>query len=186
LPVLADAIGVIRITTGTDSTGAANRSFSSPGLRFDITGNNARLKSRIRVEDLTVASTQEYELFGGFSLSPLPTLISSVTNGAYWFYDKNNTNFILRRRAGTTTTDIDTGIAVVADTWYELELVVTGNAITTSIAIELFIDGVSVASTTTLTGSLVYTPISVNMKKLVGTTARLAYIDYEAFYMEKI
>jgi len=180
-----DALGVVRLSTGTTATGCALRGCGHAGLMLHENGKILRLQSRIRLEDLTASGSQEFRAWGGVSLGFAANTAPATTYGVYWYYDKTNADWILRRRAGVTTTDVATGITVAADTWYDMELVVTGNATDTAVESELFINGTSVASVSTLTAMICYNAVSAAIQKQVGTTARLMYVDYEALFLER-
>ena len=91
----------------------------------------------------------------------------------------------MRRRFASTDDVVDTGIAVVADTWYDMDMVVTGHDDEMLIDIALFIDGAAVGSLAALPVYTSYNAVSAAIQKKLGSTARSLYIDYEALFMAR-
>lgn len=186
LSVNTDALGVFRLTTGTTAAGAAWRSLGAAALVPHASGKRIRIKSRIRIATLTASGSQEFRVWGGLTVNTAATTNPASVIGMCWYYDKDNANWVLRRRNATATYDVATDVAVEAGVWYDMELVITGSETDTNVTGELFINGVSKAVNTQLVGSLGYNAVSVALQKAVGTTARLLYIDYEALFMERL
>lgn len=180
-----DALGVYRMTTGTTAAGGAWRSFGSSVSMLHAAGKNLRLQSRIRLANLTAAGSQEIRVWGGVTVGTAATTNPGAVIGMYWYYDKDSTKWVLRRRNSGAAQDIDTGITVEAGVWYDMELVITGAPVDGDITGELFINGQSRATNTQLISTLTYNAVSATIQKAVGTTARLLYIDYEAIFMER-
>lgn len=180
-----DALGVYRMTTGTTAAGAAWRSMGNALCMVHNAGKNIRLQSRIRLANLTAAGTQEFRVWGGLTIGNTATVNPATVIGMYWYYDKDNTKWVLRRRNMGLVQDVATDVTVEAGVWYDMEMVITGAAIDGNITGELFINGVSRAVNTQLISTMTYNPVSAAIQKTVGTTARLLYIDYEAVFMER-
>lgn len=179
------AIGVCRLTTGTTASGAALRGLGTAAMMLHTPGKKLRLLSRIRLANLTAAGSQEIRVWGGVSIGTAATTAPATAIGFYWYYDKDNPNWVLRRRNTSSVSDIDTGIAVAAGVWYDMELTVTGAATDADVTAELSINGTPCAVHTQLIGMMLYNPISAAIQKVTGTTARLLYLDYEALFVER-
>lgn len=180
-----DALGVYRMTTGTTSSGAAWRSFGNSFSMLHATGKNLRLQSRIRLANLTASGSQEIRVWGGVTVGTAATTNPASVIGMYWYYDKDDAKWVLRRRNSGLVHDVETDVTVEAGVWYDMELVITGAPVDGDITGELFINGQSRAVNTQLISTLTYNPVSAAIQKAAGTTARLLYIDYEAIFMER-
>ncbi len=180
-----DALGVFRMTTGTTASGAAWRSLGTAGTMLHTAGKVLRVKSRIRLANLTAAGSQEFRAWGGITVNTAANTNPSAVVGMYWYYDKDNTRWILRRRNAGYVYDAVTDITVEAGVWYDMELAVYGAADDNDVTCELFINGESKAMNSQLIGGMGYNVVSAAIQKVVGTTARLMYIDYEALFMER-
>jgi len=180
-----DALGVYRMTTGTTATGAAWRSFGNSFSMLHAAGKNLRLQSRIRLANLTAAGSQEIRVWGGVTIGTAATTNPATAIGMYWYYDKDNPKWVLRRRNSAAVSDVETDVTVEAGVWYDMELVISGAPVDGDVTAELFINGQSRASHTQLISTLSYNTVSAAIQKAVGTTARLLYIDYEAIFMER-
>ncbi len=183
--VNTDALGVYRLTTGTTATGAAWRSLGTAGVMLHAPGKVLRLKSRIRLANLTASGSQEFRAWGGITMNTAANTNPALVIGMYWYYDKDNTHWVLRRRNAGFVYDAVTDVTVEAGVWYDMELVVHGAADDGDVTCELFINGVAKAFNSQLVGRTGYNVVSAALQKVVGTTARLMYIDYEALFMER-
>lgn len=181
----AEAAGILRLSTGTTASGAALRGLGAAQLMLHAAGKNLRLRSRIRLANLTAAGSQEIRVWGGVTIGTAATTAPASVIGIYWYYDKDSANWQLRRRNGSAVHDVDTGIAVAADTWYDMELRLAGSATDSAVAATLYIDGTARASVTQLVGAMSYNAVSAAIQKTVGTTARFLYLDYEALFTER-
>lgn len=180
-----DAIGVCRLTTGTTASGAALRGLGTAAMMLHTPGKKLRLLSRIRLANLTAAGSQEIRVWGGVSIGTAATTAPATAIGFYWYYDKDNPNWVLRRRNSGAVNDIDTGVAVEAGVWYDMELTVTGAAVDVDVTAALSINGTHRAAHSQLVSPMLYNPVSAAIQKAVGTTARLLYLDYEALFVER-
>ena len=183
--VNTDAIGVCRLTTGTTASGAALRGLGTAAMMLHTPGKKLRLLSRIRLANLTAAGSQEIRVWGGVSIGTAATTAPATAIGFYWYYDKDNPNWVLRRRNSGAVNDIDTGVAVEAGVWYDMELTVTGAAADMDVTAALSINGTHRAAHSQLVSPMLYNPVSAAIQKAVGTTARLLYLDYEALFVER-
>lgn len=180
-----DALGIVKLATGTTASGCALRGLGAAGMVLHRTGKTLRLRSRIRLEDLTASGSQEFCVWGGITTTTAANTNPYTTTGAYWFYDKNNANWQFRRRFAGTDDVVDTGVTVVADTWYDMDMVVTGHDDEMLISIALFINGAAAGSLSALPVYTSYNAVSAAIQKKLGTTARSLYIDYEALFMAR-
>lgn len=170
------ANGVIRLSTGTTGTGLGCRALLSGAGSLSFTTNNEYLfQSRVRAEDAPTAG-EDFYIFAGFILSSSSN--PTTTNGsAGLYYDRNYTNWQTVECVGGTATYVDTGIAFAADTWYDLGVKVIGNDAFGSVGLTYYINGTSVDTDTGVQNVSGLWNISVQIKKIAGTTARFLYID---------
>lgn len=178
-----DAHGVIRLSTGTAATGSAFRSLGGVPIVVHDTGKTLRLVSRIQLDTLIAAGSQEFYVWGGITLSTAANTSIDTTVGVYWVYDKTAASWQLRRRLAATTDSVDTGVTVAADTWYEMELAITGSSTESAVDMQLSINGAAVASLTHLPGYLTFNAVSAAIQKKLGAGARYLYVDYEGLFM---
>lgn len=180
-----DALGIVKLTTGTTASGCALRSLGAAGMVLHQTGKTLRLRSRIRLESLTASGSQEICVWGGVTTQTAATTDPYASTGAYWFYDKNNANWQLRRRFASVDDVVDTGVTVAANIWYDMDLVITGDDDEMSIGIALFINGAAAGSLAALPLFTSYNAVAAAIQKKAGSTARNLYIDYEALFMAR-
>lgn len=183
--VNTDALGVYRLTTGTTASGAALRGLGTAAIVMHDAGKSLRIKSRIRLANLTAAGSQEFRVWGGIAAGTAATTNPAAVPGMYWYYDKGNAHWVLRRRNTAFVQDVATDVAVEAGVWYDMELAVYGDSSDSNVTCELFINGVSKAVNSQLIGGMGYNAVSAAIQKTAGTTARLLYIDYEALFMAR-
>lgn len=104
------------------------------------------------------------------------------TDGAVLIADRSNatsaTNWVFVTANGGARTPVDTGVAVAAGSWFCLRIVVDGTLATP--AAFAYINDVLVGTiTATLPNTTTHTTGSaISVKKNLGSTARLVYVDY--------
>lgn len=163
----ADRPGVIRVSTGTDTTGRAMQwAFAS---NIDIVrfgqGFEYRFKALIKLSALS-DGTDEYDAWFGFSDGSG----SIGTRYCVFRYDRNtNVNWLCHTNTGSV---VDSGVPVTTD-WLDLEIQV--NAAGT--LARFLIDGVEVGTEATLPTANV-TAMKAEIRKSAGTTARYFDLDY--------
>ena len=177
------AHGVIRLSTGSPATGTAFRSLAGLPIVIHDTGKTLRLVSRVQLDTLIATGSQEYYVWGGLTLATASNTNIDTTAGVYWIYDKTSANWQLRRRLASTTDSVDTGVPVATDTWYDMELAVTGSTTDSAVSMQLFINGTAVGTLTNLPGYLSYNAVSAAIQKKQGSGARYLYVDYEGLFM---
>jgi hypothetical protein len=166
--------GVLRLATGTASTGLAQGRLGDNNGTSHFLGNGVyTMQYFVNIETLSDITNRFYSIFGATTNANFAN-----TNGIFFIYDEGigtygsaSPNWKCITRNSTITSTI-TGIPVVASQWYVLKIVVNANAS----SVEFFINGVSVATHTTNIVSLI-TPRIANVKT-IGTTNRNAYVDY--------
>lgn len=178
-----DAHGVIRLSTGSASTGSAFRSLGSLPIVIHDDGKTLRLVSRVQIDTLIATGSQEFYVWGGLTLATTSNTNIDSTLGVYWVYDKTSPNWQLRRRLSSATDNVDTGIEVAVDIWYNMELCITGSATDSAVDMRLSINGTEVATQTNLAGFLSYNAVAAAIQKKAGSGARYLYVDYEGLFM---
>ena len=160
-----DRSGVWQFSTGASPTGSSSCSFTGIYAGDGV----MRFKTAIKLEDLSTIS-EEFTVSSGYGNYP--------SEGAFLVYDRlvhgANWQFITTDSGGSTV--IDTGVAVVADTWLDFQLIF--NAAGTQV--EALIEGVSVGVSSTNISSAAFTTGNYIIKS-AGTTARVMYCDYVVF-----
>lgn len=165
--------GVMQHTTGTTATGSARA--VSTGVDGILLGNDTNWRFEAGARILTLSSSVErFTYRTGF----LDSGTSSPVDGCFYRYSDNlaSGNWQGVCRANNTESACDTGVAVVAGTWYRLTLQV--NSAGTSV--DFMTDGTSRCQITTNipTGAGRGTAFGSSIIKSVGTTARTAALDY--------
>ncbi len=170
--------GILELNTGAGATGFACRYLGGVATGtgtagFIIGGGVLTMDWLVRVEDLSTAGERYSFQFGLFDTA------STSNDFIRIFYTDtvNSGNWSISAGSAAIGTNTDSGVPVVADTWYRIRAVV--NAAGTSI--EYFINGVSVGTVSTNLPAGVIAP-RCSMTKSVGTTPRIAYIDYFRLY----
>ncbi len=140
---------------------------------FTLGGGILTMEWLARIEDLSTAG----ERFS-FMLGMFDTATTQVNSIRFLYTDNVNAgNWTISAQNSGVTTNTDSGVAVVADTWYKLRAVV--NAAATSI--EYFINGVSVGTVSTNIPTVAIAP-RATLVKSVGTASRVGYVDYFRLY----
>lgn len=179
IPTTAIADGWVSgrtMSTGTTTSGRAFIYFGGSGGYAPIAINSSfRYNSgfKVRLEDLS-DGTETYECYGGFTDEA--NTIASVTDGVLFHYSHGSSSGqweCITRSNGTTTTTAS-GVTVVADTDYNLEVSVYNTEA------NFYINGTLVATNTTNipSGIARQTSQTVTIRKLAGTTSRTAYVEW--------
>lgn len=172
--------------TGTTTTGAACLTFTGV-IIFDTTSHTWRYETRFMIPTLS-NGTDTVNLTIGFQ--DTTTAIDGV-DGAYVKVDSNTApNFQCVTSANSVRTTTDSGIALVANTWYRLVIVVT-NA--TSVAFYLHPEGSALPSTPTVTittniptGATRRTQATFLWLKSAGTTSLTCWYAYQLIDMDRL
>lgn len=178
-----DAMGVIRLSSGTPAAGAALRGLGSTHLVVHEDGKTLQLVSRVQLDTLIATGSHEFFVWGGLTAGTAATTNPDTTVGVYWIYDKTSANWQLRRRLSSSTDTVDTGIPVAVDTWYDMALTVTGDSSQSSVDMALSINGAAVATLDTLPAFVSYNAVAAAIQRKLGTGARYLYLDYEGLFI---
>ena len=136
----ATEYGIATMSSGTDTTGRAQRSTAATAYLF----GNAIWRSRFKVQIPTLSTAaQEYIAHCGF-FDDLAG--ADATDGAYFYYDRlTDGNFwTLKTASNSSRTKTVTAVAVTAGQWYNMEIFVNAAA---NLA-QFFIDGTLVKAET--------------------------------------
>lgn len=169
--------GILELNTGAGATGAATRwmggvTTGTPTAGFMLGGGALYVEVLVRLEDLATGAEDYNTNFG------LNNLIAGATDAVRFLYSRTTSlNWLVDTRSASTTTETDTGVAVVADAWIRLGIQV--NAAASSVT--FFINGVLVATHSTNIPTVLLVP-TLRISKTVGTTPRVAYVDYFKLY----
>jgi len=165
------SFGQVSLSTGTTTSGRAG---IAPEYATSFLTGNGTIYFRSRIKATNISTTAErFILYSGLGNS----MSGNPTEGAYFRYsDAGVTGGRWKcwtvRAAGSLTDSTTSGITLVADTWYILEIV------STSTYIDYFVNGNLVVHRTTNLPTAATGIVPINIIKLLGTTARLAHIDY--------
>ncbi len=174
----ADHPGIWQLNTGVT---AAGRVFviSRPGGYTVGVGGETRFQSWLQLPFLSTALQRFTARTGFFSI----TLPNIITQGIGFEYDDSqaagNWQAICGDAPGVETT-VDTGIPVVAGTWYKMALNIPADGA----EVEFFIDDVFVARITTNlpTGVGFSHFVNMHIMKLIGVAARNYLLDAYAVF----
>lgn len=162
--------GVWEHYTGTDTTGAGG---ITSGNAYALRHGGGRIKyvTWIKTPSALSDGTNRYSIVAGYSRSTL-TYAPNEFCGARYVDNVNSGNWQATCRNGGAESVQDTGVAVVADTWYRIEIDVNAGA--TSVVVT--VNGTAaaaVASNVPTAEGYFHTGII----KSAGTTARSMYTD---------
>lgn len=167
----AGTVGVYSQNTGTASTGR-NTLASQRMDQLSIGDGEMRYRTRVRVTTALSDGTNGYIVVCGFT-----NAVSGITREISFRYsdDINAGNWSVITTDSMGTNTLDTGVPVVLNQWYTLELVV--NAVGDSVS--AYIDGVIVGTTiSNIPASGDHLGVMNGIYKNSGTTSRSMQADY--------
>jgi hypothetical protein len=168
----ANHIGVVELQTGTDAAGY-DCVYSNMNLYAD--GGDLKFDTIVRVTNLS-DGVNTYKAYAGLLSSPS----AAPTSGIWFSYTHSEDGGSWRCSTGDgATTNTDSGIDVVAATWYRLTAIMSQNGAT----VKFYIDGVLVATHTNNVPTTHQIYQAVRIVKSAGTTSRSLICD--AFYLRK-
>jgi hypothetical protein len=179
--IQTDHPGIWGLRTGTT---AAGRVFviGRPGSYNIGVGGITRVGTWVRTPATLSDAVQEYVLRAGLFSISLPNTIDFGVGFEYQF-DQNGGRWQGITDA-TAESSLDTGITVVVDTFYYLELEINADAT----SVEFFIDGASVGTLAVAAnipqGTGFDNFYNTHIMKLAGTTSRDFFIDAYYTYQE--
>jgi hypothetical protein len=177
IPSTAGHPGIIAVNTQTGTTNYSGIGLNSPNDDAILLGNGQtwRFETVLRIPTLSAAG-QQFQVRAGFTdqsnqdpVDGCEFYYSDATNGGRWFG--------ICQAGGGGTFTCDTGIAVVANTWYRLAVVV--NSAGTSADFQ--VNGTStcqVGPSGIAIGGTQQTSVVDVVHKINGTTARTMDVDY--------
>ena len=167
-----DHVGVARSSTGTTATGRSAITFSPiDTIQFGV--GEVRFRAIVKIQTLN-NGTDSFEVRVGFSDN---TTVNSPTDAVHFVYNAGSLNWICSTlSAGVGLPATDSGVAVVANQWYRMEIIVNDDASEAY----YYIDGVLVHTeiSNIPTGSARRTGIISGIRKIAGTNVRYYYTDY--------
>lgn len=168
--------GVWSLQSGTDTNGKAGMFGSDTDQVFTpVGGGQFIFETLVQVPTIS-DGTDTFTVLAGLSDDPYNGNIPPGTDGIWFSYTHgtNSGHWTFSTRQSGAETAIDTGIAVVAGTWYKLKFII--NAAGSSI--QSYIAGT--AAGTPITTNIPTGKVMVGwlMKKSAGTNNREFYIDY--------
>lgn len=170
-------IGLARLARGTSASGRAGYQWGGLATGFPLGSGTVRARADIRITQLSTGTQQFYFLSGlGDAIATYPT------DGVFFYYidTVNGGRWCCVTRANGVETSTDSGVTVVAGTWYALELEVSADGTQA----RFWVNGTLVATNTTNIPSGAgreTSAIPAVVFGLVGTTSVTADIDYCAF-----
>lgn len=175
---VADRPGIISMETGTTSTGKAYF------VGTDLVNNNRNLTPYYGITIFEcslmfpiLSNGTETFIFKTGLFDNVATSSSAGREVSFVYnYALNSGNWTLRTNQSATVVDNDSGIAVVANTWYDLKMIYYDNN-----RIDYWIDEVFIGSITTNLLPVTQTSLAMGIWKTAGTTTREARIDVTQF-----
>ncbi len=167
--------GIHILNTGTSSSGKAAVGSFNLINRLKLGGKQVAYEARVRIETLST-SAQTFTASYGLTNTDL----AAAANGVYFTYTHgtNSGNWTCNTRASSTSTNLNSGVAVTANQWYKLKAVI--NAAGTQA--DFYVNGTLVGSSTTNipTAALKFV---FKIEKSAGSTARTTSVDYISWRM---
>lgn len=170
------------VATGTtnNATGKAVLHSSGGNNRIMAGGASQTIEWRIRLP--TLSGTPQYNIKVGLQDG---NAIGDPANGVYLYYSStiNSGNWRGVTRNASTSTNVDSSIAVVANTWVKLKMQI--NSAGTSV--EFFVDGVSIGSSSSNipTGNAMRLMASIEKQGTNSATSRTMNLDYLYYRSER-
>jgi hypothetical protein len=174
--------GLYTLGTGTTNNATGKSVLDSSGgtNRIKAGGGSQTIEWRIRISNLS--GTPEFNIKLGLQDS---SAIGDASNCICIGYSStiNSGNWRGTTRNASTSTFVNSSIAVAANTWYKLQIRI--NAAGTNV--EFFIDGVSIGSSTTNipTGNAMRLMASIEKQGTSSATSRSMDIDYVYYRVER-
>lgn len=174
--VSAGHLGVISLATGTTTTG---RTMIANDCYMYAGNGPLVFETMFMLEDLS-DGTNRFFLRAGL----MSTSSNTDATGIYFRYIDNQASGNLQAicRNGGSETATDLGLTLVADTWYRGRFEV--NEDWSEVKFSAYGDGSSSVNTATITtdipvsGTMIFPNAGAIYKNSLGTTSRLAYLDY--------
>lgn len=168
----ADAPGILRLTSGTTTSGNAGVIYGATDAAvqfnpFIVGGGEIIFEARVRFSAAPDGTDSFSSRFGlGSDADGAPT------DGIYFSTSSTAAEFVGVTRAGGSSTLTAAFGTIAAATWYYLKIIVSADGTT----VDFYIDGVLVA--TSIAGiPTAGMSLLMNMQKVAGTTSRYAEID---------
>lgn len=166
-PPSSDVIGMARMSTNASATARCSLSTYSTAFALGIGTYDFTVKAKI---DILSDGTNTFIVSLGMSNA----LSSNAQHGLFFRYNQAaSSNWILVRRVNNVETSEDTGIAVVAGTWYKLRVVSLPN-----LTEEAYINNTSLIVPAGTLDSAEFYGFHTTILKSVGTTPRTIDVDY--------
>jgi len=159
--------GQVILTTGTSASGEGRISTELNNLYIE---NSVIILETSLYLPILCTAAQEYEVNIGIG-----ERAKDIQQGIHFYYDEvfTGANWTLFCKNGFgVTTQVDSGVQVIANTWYRLSLVIT-----TTKAL-FYIDGILRGTLTTNFPLTVAMLPMIEIGKWIGTTARTMIVDY--------
>lgn len=124
----ADSAGIIRINTGTTSTGDSRYQYGNGATAITFGSSNYSIaEARIRIPTLSSA-TERFFIRSGFS-----DAVGTATDGAYFEYtdNANSGNWIGKLLNNTTAATTNLSVGPSANTWTKLKVIVDSSTTNT-------------------------------------------------------
>lgn len=172
--------GIFQMQTGTTTTGRASIRLPVDSLAGPAAGEEYELSFNFRVPILSTVG-EEFALRLGFGDS----FTGDFTDGVYVEYDRltyGNDNLRIRTANNGARTTVDTGVALVANTWEEWKIIF--NSGQANFYRNDVLVATSIATNIPGTGRF-FTPIMAVVKS-AGTTSRNVDTDYAALSLRLV
>lgn len=178
---VSNRYGIASIATGTTTTGRAQ--IQTPLVDQIVFGfGRLSLCAMILTPSSLSDGTNRYGLKIGFGNQT--TLITDAIGANFRYRDNINSGKwqIYLVDNASSVTQLDTGVAVAASTWYRLEIIINADASSTEFCINGNRVGTVVANLQS--GTSITAGVLAMIIKALGTTSRTFYMDYLEFRQE--
>lgn len=163
--------GQLNCTVGTTATGRA--SISTPVNAMALGGGEIQLTMVVKLSAL-IGGGQTYAAYFGLADN---SGAGNAVDGVYFSHESSSANWLINTANNSTRTTQDSGIAIAADTWTKLQVVVNADGDEAT----FLIDGVEAGNSpiiANLPGSGRDFGLVLKIEKTVGVTARTFTVDY--------
>jgi hypothetical protein len=174
LALRAGRIGFRQSSVGTTATGRAGLTAHSGTILFDETPITFEQDFYFPI---LPTATEDFNFFAGFNDNITET---TIVDGVYFRYSLSSPNLIAVTKNNTVATPINTGFAVLANTWVRARVEVT------SLEAKFFINNNLVATITSNIPSAIgrETGYGYMLNKTAGTGARVVISDFIDIFKE--
>ena len=178
-----DYMGLHILNTNANATARAGIGSFNFINKFKFGSQQVIYEARVRVEALSDAAQTFtcYYGMGDFAMAANSVTAGDAANGIYFTYthSTNAGKWVGITRSASSSTNVNSNVAVVANHWYKLKIVVNASGT----KVDFFVDDALIGSSITNIPTANPVKMVFKMEKTVGTTSRTTSIDYVVLKM---